>query len=187
MTEISRFHVEDQALAPRSRELLAEQREKFGFVAGPLARAAVAPAALGAMLDLLERFEQSSLRPAEREVVAFALAYENGCGYCMALHSALAQRVTQVARHVAALRRGQRPADARLGALWDFVRALLQSRGAASDAELRAFRSAGFSDENALDVVLGVGTYTLTTFANRLVGAPLDPPFERFRWNPGGE
>jgi hypothetical protein len=24
----------------------------------------------------------------------------------------------------------------------------------------------------------------LTTFTNRLVGAPLDPPLERFRWAP---
>ncbi len=184
MTGNPHFVVDDQSLSAESRELLAEQRRKFGFVANPLARAAVAPATLGAMLAMLERFEHSSLAPAEREVVAFALAYENGCGYCMALHSALAQRVPAIAEHVSALRQGERPGDARLGALWDFVRALLTSRGAASEAELEAFRRAGYSDENALDVVLGVGAYTLTTFANRLVGAPLDPPFERFRWSP---
>jgi hypothetical protein len=29
---------------------------------------------------------------------------------------------------------------------------------------------------------MGVGTYTLTTYANRLVEAPLDPMLTRFAW-----
>ena len=39
--------------------------------------------------------------------------------------------------------------------------------------ELEAFTRAGYTARNALEVVLGIGTYTLSTFANRLTGAPL--------------
>ena len=58
---------------------------------------------------------------------------------------------------------------------------VLEARGAPAESALRAFHDAGYTNENALDVVLGIGTYTLTTFTNRLVQAPLDPPLVRFK------
>jgi AhpD family alkylhydroperoxidase len=119
----------------------------------------------------------------EREVLAFVLAYENACGYCMALHTVLAEQVEGVAPEIDALRHGASPGDPRLAVFASFVRATLAEKGNVSDAAWTAFRSAGYTEENALDVVLGIATYTLTTFANRLVQAPLDPFLERFRWD----
>ena len=37
----------------------------------------------------------------------------------------------------------------------------------------------GYTLRNALEVVLGIGTYTMSTFANRLTSAPVDEPFAR--------
>jgi hypothetical protein len=34
--------------------------------------------------------------------------------------------------------------------------------------------AAGYTTQNALEVVLGIGTYTMSTLANRLTGAPVD-------------
>lgn len=177
------FEPHDSTTAPeQSRALLERVREQRGFVASPLTRIAASPALLGLMLDALHRFEQSSLTASEREVLAFTLAYENGCGYCMALHSALAARIGELAPHVERLRNGEAPPTPRLSALADFVRAILRARGNVPDDAWQAFLAAGYTHENALDVVMGVGTYTLTTFANRLVQAPLDKPLERFAW-----
>ena len=36
------------------------------------------------------------------------------------------------------------------------------------------FLGHGFTRRNALEVVLGIGAYTLSTLANRLVAAPVD-------------
>ncbi|NCL75950.1 hypothetical protein [Rhodococcus sp. YH1] len=44
------------------------------------------------------------------------------------------------------------------------------------------FTAAGFTARNALEVVLGVGTFTLSTLANRLTAAELDPPLAPFAW-----
>ena len=46
--------------------------------------------------------------------------------------------------------------------------------GDVSDAAWQQFLAAGFERAAALEVVLGVAAYTLTTFANRLTQAPLD-------------
>ncbi len=177
------FESHDTTTAPEpARALLEAVRRERGFIASPLARIAASPALLGLMLDALHRFEQSSLSASEREVLAFTLAHENGCGYCMALHSALAARIPEVAPHVESLRDGKAPPTPRLRALADFVRAVLSARGDVPEGAWQAFSAAGYTRENALDVVMGVGTYTLTTFANRLVEAPLDKPLERFAW-----
>jgi hypothetical protein len=36
--------------------------------------------------------------------------------------------------------------------------------------------------EQALEVVLGIGVYTLSTLANRLTGAQLDAPLTDYAW-----
>jgi len=56
------------------------------------------------------------------------------------------------------------------------------TKGEVGDAALEAFLTHGFTREQALDVVLGVGLYTLSTYANRLTRATLDPPLEPLAW-----
>jgi alkylhydroperoxidase family enzyme len=47
---------------------------------------------------------------------------------------------------------------------------------------LTAFKQAGFSDQNALDVVLGVSLATLCNFANNLAKTELNPQMTSYRW-----
>jgi hypothetical protein len=49
---------------------------------------------------------------------------------------------------------------------------------------LRAFLASGYTRQNALEVVLGIGTYTMSTLANRLTGAPVDDQLSAFAWHP---
>jgi hypothetical protein len=48
---------------------------------------------------------------------------------------------------------------------------------------LRAFLGHGYTARNALEVVLGIGAYTMSTFANRLTRAPLGEPLKPFAWD----
>ena len=63
-------------------------------------------------------------------------------------------------------------------------RALVRDRGHVDAATADAFASAGYSQEQTLEVVLGVAVYTLSTFMNVVTDAPLDPPFAPFAWEP---
>ncbi|WFE50744.1 hypothetical protein [Micromonospora sp. WMMD1155] len=83
---------------------------------------------------------------------------------------------------IAALRAGSALPDPRLEALRRFTLAVLDHRGAVPDDELDDFLAAGYLPRHALDVVLGVGAYTMSTFANRLTRAPLDPPLAAHAW-----
>ncbi len=65
-----------------------------------------------------------------------------------------------------------------------FTEAVIASRGDVSEDALKAFKTAGFGDQQALEVVLGVSLATLCNFANNLGQAPLNPQMEAYRWEP---
>ncbi len=73
--------------------------------------------------------------------------------------------------------------DARLAAIAQFTKAVIADRGRVPDAELAAFRAAGFDDQAALEVVLGVSLATLCNFANNLGQPPLNAQLEPYRWD----
>jgi uncharacterized peroxidase-related enzyme len=166
-----------------SRRYLEATAKQFGFVPSPIAKTARSPALLGHLLAGFMAFERSSLSVAEREVVAMAVARANECGYCIALHSATLARDPNLAPLAEPLRAGRVLTEAPLEAVRRFTIAVLEGRGAVGDEAFHAFRAAGFSEEQALDVVLGVGVYVLSTFANRVTRAEIDAPFASYAWS----
>jgi AhpD family alkylhydroperoxidase len=158
----------DETTAPTAaREPLAHSKRAFGAIPEPLARYASSPLMLGAALQALETFEKTSLTPLEREVLAMTMGRANDCQLCLNLHRRLLRAQQAPADVITALESGT-PLPARLEALRQFIHAALDSHGDVPRAAWLDFREAGFSHEQALDVLLGISTYTLTTFANRL-------------------
>ncbi|PZF96671.1 carboxymuconolactone decarboxylase family protein [Micromonospora deserti] len=161
-------------------------RRRFGHLPAAVALMAESPELLTGFLAANAAFEASSLDPVRREVVVLTVGTRNECHVCVALHTAALTRLGVDAELIHALRAGTPLPDARLEALRTFTLAVLDHRGAVPEDALRAFLDAGYQPRHALDVVLGVGTYTISTFANRLTGAPLDPPLAAHAWEPAG-
>ena len=132
-----------------------------------------------AFFHALSLFERTSLTPIERETVIMAVARENDCHLCQALHTAeildKAPRST-----VIALREGHPTGDRRLDALTAFTRSLLARKGDPAKEIWDAFLGAGFQRAQALEVVLLATTTTLSTMTNRLVEAPVDQQLAAF-------
>lgn len=166
----------------RARPILTASTQKVGFLASPVARAATAPAVLEHLLRGFGAFDQTSLSHVEREVVAMTVAFEHACHYCMALHSAMNARAPELAPLVEALRAGTPLPDPRLEALRVFTREVLTLRGRPAPATWDAFAAAGFTEQQALETVLGVGVYVLSTFVNIATRSELDPPLAAFAW-----
>lgn len=106
-----------------SKPLLEDVQKSLGFIPNLYGHLAESPAALKAYLTLSDIFDQSSLSPAERQIVLLAASVENRCEFCVAAHSFIAKNVVKVAPDVVAALRDARPlADARLQALAEFTR-----------------------------------------------------------------
>lgn len=170
--------------APEAARTLAATEKRFGYLPAAVARLAEAPLLLDGFLKLNAMFEATSLDPLARETLIMTVATRNECHLCVAMHTATLRRLDADPELVAALRDGKPLPDGRLQAMRDFTHTVIDTAGAVPDETVREFLDAGFTRRQALEVVLGIGTYTMSTLANRLTRAPLDEPMTPFAWAP---
>jgi len=163
-----RTHTVDSAPAA-SRPLMEATIAEFGQLAAPVARLAESPETLDGFLHASHLFESSTLDPLSREVVVMTIATRNGCGFCITMHTGRLRQLGAPTELITALRQNAPIADEKLEAIRHFTLRAFATTGAVPDDEIREFLAAGYTTRNALEVVLGIGTYTMSTFANRLV------------------
>lgn len=186
---MSRLPVHSAESAPEaSRPLIEKVQANNGFVPNLIGVLASSPQALETYLGVGATNGKSSLNLAEREVVQLTAARIHGCGFCVAGHTATVVK-GKVFGHddVLALQYGETLSDAKLQALADFTKEVIATRGAVADATLRLFLEAGYSERQALDVVLGVSLATLCNFANNLARSDINPELQRFAIGALGE
>jgi len=165
--QFPRFAETDAPAAARAQ--LAATRAAFGAIPAPVAAYAGAPTMLAAALSGLDAFEKTSLAPLEREVLAMTMGRINGCKFCLDLHRRMLARREAPPALVGALEQGLPLAEPRLEALRRFILGVLAGRGDVEASVWDDFLGAGYTRAQALELVLGISVYTLTTFANRLV------------------
>jgi len=169
---------------PLAAERLHEAQAKLGFVPNMYAVMANSPGLFDTYVHGYERFRAlSGFTPVEQEVVLLAVSRENGCTYCVAAHSFIADKLSGVPEAVTdAIRDGQPIPDARLAALHDFTRTLVVKRGLPDKADVERFLAAGFSERQILEIVLAIAVKTLSNYANHLFHTPVDAAFAARTW-----
>lgn len=166
------------------REAMEAMHKKMGFIPSMLAKFAEAPALLMAYQAATPHFEKASLTPTERLVVVLTASFCHNCDFCMSAHSWGARRQELDGAVIDALRAGQLLPNPKLEALRVFVIAMLERRGAVTDAQKAAFFDAGFTARQGLEVVLGLALKTMTNYTNALAHTPPNPEFDDALWKP---
>lgn len=157
-----------------SRRRMAGIERAFGYLPAAVGLMATSPQTLEGFSAANAEFERSSLDPVSREVVVMTIAGRFDCHVCIAMHTARLERLDAPASLIAALRDGTTLDDERYEALRTFTLAALDGRGVVDDTTHLQFQRAGYDQQNALEVVLALGVYTISAFANRMTGATLD-------------
>lgn len=171
-----------ESAPPAARRTMTAVQDHWGYLPSAAARLATSPRTLDGFLKLNGIFEGGSLDPVAREVLVLTVATRNGCHVCVAIHSQRLDGMNAGQDLIAALRDRKPLDDPRLEAMRQFVLRVLDTTGDVGDEALQDFLAHGYTPEQALEVVLGIGTYTLSTFANRLIGAELDTPLADYAW-----
>jgi AhpD family alkylhydroperoxidase len=169
-----------ESAPPAARRAMAATEQHLGYLPAALARMAASPHLLDGFLKLNGIFESSTLDPVAREALVMTIATRNGCHICVAMHTARLTALGVDADTIAALRNAGPLADQALEAIRIFTLRVLDTAGDVGDEALHAFLASGYTSQNALEVVLGIGTYTMSTLANRLTGAPVDDQLAAF-------
>ena len=182
---MARLTVHTTQSAPEStRPALAAAEKGAGYLSNLLGVLAGAPAALEAYQTLSQINARAGLTLQEREVVQLVAGTLHGCTFCVAGHTALARNKAKLPPEVVdALRAQGTLPDARLQALAAFTQAVIRTRGRVDDVELQALRDAGYTEGNALEVILGVGLATICNFANNLAQTPLNEQLSDYAWS----
>ena len=174
------LHTLDSAPAD-SRPFVEKAIANNGYLPNLIGVLANAPQALETYLAVSGINARTSLNLDEREVVQLTAANVHGCDFCTAGHSAIALKKANLAPAVVrALQTGAPTGVATLDAVQRFATAVIARRGAVDDADLQAFLDAGYNQQQALEVVLGVSLATLCNFANSLAGTPVNPQLQPY-------
>lgn len=165
-----------ESAAPEARDRLENVKKASGFVPHLLGVLANNPTALETYQTVSGINARNGLSAAEREVIQITAATRNGCHFCAAGHTKVALKKAKMPEDIVrALRKTEALSDPKLNALAIFTLAVIDTKGQVSDAQLQAFKDAGYSESDVLAVVLGVSLSTLCNYANNVAHTPINP------------
>jgi uncharacterized peroxidase-related enzyme len=172
---------------PRAKAVLETAKAQVGFIPNMYAGMANSPGLLETYLDGYASFRKySGFTSAEQEVVFLTISRENGCDYCMAAHSMIADKVSKMPPEVLrAIRSGASIPDTKLAALGAFTSHMFATRGRPTANGLKAFLDAGYTEAQVLEIVLALAVKTLSNYANHVNDPKVDEAFAAYAWNPG--
>ena len=169
--------MQDAPLA--SRTLLEQAQRYFGFVPNLLAALAHSPSALRVYLSADLGFQHGTLTPAEQQIVLLTASKENDCRYCTSAHSALARFFVNVPSDaIAAIEYDQPLSDPKFNALVGLTRQLVVQRGHVSRNTIDRFIAAGYSKDQLLEVLVGVGLKTISNYFDHVSPIEVDSQFQ---------
>jgi uncharacterized peroxidase-related enzyme len=134
------------------------------------------PHVLNMYLQMNQALSGISLSMVEVEAVQLAASNLAGCDYCQAAHTAIGKGHGMTDAQALGARKGHVEGDARMDALAKFTRAVVDTRGHVTDAQLSAFKAAGFDDQAVVEVVGLVALATLTNTFNNVHHSVSDFP-----------
>lgn len=167
----------------RQLTLLDTAKKQVGFIPNMYANMVNAPAVLDTYLHGYSRFRsESALTSAEQEVVFLAISKVNGCTYCTAAHSMIADKVSGVPAPVLdAIRSGREIPDSKLAALFAFASEMTISRGRPTEAGTKSFLAQGYTEKHIMYLVLAIAVKTLSNYSNHLFGTEVDERFAAYK------
>lgn len=181
MSRLSLHNVDDAPEAAQAGlELVVS---KNGFLPNLFRLLANSPVALEAYHTLSAIIARGNLSIGEREAIQITAAATQGCGICVAGHTALAYRKAGLAEHIVDALRDSKPvADERLDAAARFTRAVVKKLGNVTDEELRDFYAAGYIESDVIELILGLSLATLCNFTSNLGRPSLNPELAPYAW-----
>jgi len=167
----------------RQREILETAKKQVGFIPNMYANMVNVPGVLSTYLHGYALFrEDSGFTPAEQEVVFLAISQINGCKYCTAAHSMLADKFSGVPASVLqAIRDSQPIPDARLAAVFALTQDLIKNLGKPTPPKIEAFFKAGFNESQLLNIILAIAVKVLSNYSNHAFGTEVDERFAAYK------
>ncbi|QMU61294.1 MAG: carboxymuconolactone decarboxylase family protein [Gammaproteobacteria bacterium] len=159
----------------KAKTLLAAVQKAMGATPNIFTAFANAPAALEGYLNLNGALSNGVLNAQLREKLALVTAGTNGCDYCASAHTFLGEQAG-IEQNELVLNLSGVSTDTKTQNALTFARLLIQKRGHVSKQDIQAVRSAGFSDEEIVEILAHVALNTFTNYFNAAFDIDIDFP-----------
>jgi len=177
------FTVFNESNSPeQSKAYLKQAKAAFGLIPNVEGVMAQSPSLLASYMTAWDQFNETELSLIERQVVYQTVNFENNCQYCTPWHSIISQGDGMSEKDIDALRNGASLQDTKQEALRVFTKELIRTQGSIAPAEMTAFLNAGYSEKNALEVVLGVAVKVMSNYTNSIAQTELDDEAKHKAW-----
>lgn len=175
--------IHDIETAPEGSKVLLENSQKaYGMIPGLHGVLAASPELLKAYQELHQLFTETSFNNDELTVVWQTINVEHGCHYCVPAHTGIAKMMKVDDAIIDALRNQTPLADAKLEALRTLTLSITRNRGNVSQADLEAFYTAGYGEQQVLEIILGLSQKVISNYTNHIANTPVDEAFQKFAW-----
>ncbi|PIB31656.1 carboxymuconolactone decarboxylase [Gaetbulibacter sp. 5U11] len=175
--------IHDIETAPEGSKALLENSQKaYGMIPGLHGVLAASPELLKAYQELHQLFTETSFNNDELTVVWQTINVEHGCHYCVPAHTGIAKMMKVDDAIIDALRNQTPLADAKLEALRTLTLSITRNRGNVSQADLEAFYTAGYGEQQVLEIILGLSQKVISNYTNHIANTPVDEAFQKFAW-----
>lgn len=176
------FHTLESA-PTESKPLLEQSLKAMGRIPGLHAVMAESPATFKGYQQLHAAFLDSSFNAEEMTVVWQTINVEHECHYCVPAHTGIANMMKVDPALTEALRNGDPMPNEKLQVLHETTLSMLRNRGHLTDAEMERFFAAGYSQQQLLEIVLGMAQKVMSNYINHFAKTPVDEVFKPLAWN----
>ncbi|MEW6542237.1 MAG: carboxymuconolactone decarboxylase family protein [Nitrospirota bacterium] len=166
----------DPAVATgKAKTLLDGVQAKLGLMPNITRTMSNSPAVLDAYLGFSGGLAKGALPAKLREQIALVVAEANGCGYCLAVHTAIGKAQGLTDSEMLDSRRGGAE-DLKTAAALGFAGKVVRERARVTDQDVAALRHVGYGDGEIAEIVANVALNVFTNYFNHVAGTEVDFP-----------
>ncbi|HVK51163.1 MAG TPA: carboxymuconolactone decarboxylase family protein [Pseudoxanthomonas sp.] len=166
--------------SPDRQAVLSQIHAAFGATPNMFKAVANSSAALKSMWGSFGALGGGVLSAKLGEQIAVAIANRNACEYCLAAHTALGRKAGASSEEMSTAQDGS-SSDAKTAAALRFALRVVEGRGQIADADVQDLRSAGYSDEEIVEILAHVALNLFTNYVNVAFAVPVDFPGVKLR------
>ncbi len=170
-----------KALSPddatgKTKEMFTAIQGKLGMVPNMMRTMGNSSAVLEGYLNLSGALGHGTLGAKTGELIALAVAESNACDYCLSAHSFIGEKLVGIPSSSLSEAREGNSSDAKIDAALKFAQALVNTKGAVSDADLNAVQAAGYTDGEVGEIVAHIALNIFTNYLNKTANTVIDFP-----------
>lgn len=158
-----------------AKKLFNAIKGKMGMVPNMMRTMGNSPAVLNGYLGLNSALNNARIGSKLGELIALAVATENGCDYCNAAHSYIGGQLGLSETDID-LARAADSNDPKIAAALRFAVEILQTKGNVSDVALHAVRNVGYDDVAISEITAAVALSIFTNYFNNVADTAIDFP-----------